>query len=96
MYLAPPCEFVHGISMVCEDCDVYKSDWYLKHDWKRKFTSYNTDFVDFRFRKSIVISVISNKISGRVYEIWQQLVTPRTEIIPYTYVQRYKIPSYSI
>ena len=29
MYLAPPCKFVHGVSMVCKDCDVYKSDWYL-------------------------------------------------------------------
>ena len=38
-------------------------------------TSYHTNFVDFRFRKSSD-SVISNKISGGMYEIWQQLVTP--------------------
>ena len=28
------------------------------------------------FTSYIVISVISNKISGGAYEIWQQLVTP--------------------
>ena len=26
--------------------------------------------------ESVVISVVSNKISGEVYKIWQQLVTP--------------------
>ena len=35
------------------------------------FTSYHINFLDF-----IVILVISNKISGGAYEIWQQLVTP--------------------
>ena len=43
------------------------------------FTSYHINFLDFRFQKSIVISVISNKISGGAYEIWQQLVTPCLE-----------------
>ena len=32
---------------------------------------YHTNFVNFRFRNL----VISNKISGGAYEIWQQLVT---------------------
>ena len=30
--------------------------------------------------ENLVISVISNKISGGAYEIWQQLVTPWTFI----------------
>ena len=36
------------------------------------FTSYHINFLDF---ENLVISVISNKISGGAYEIWQQLVT---------------------
>ena len=42
----------------------------------RYFTSLITNFLDFSF-ENLVISFISNKISVGVYEIWQQLVTPR-------------------
>ena len=38
------------------------------------FTSYHINFLDSDF-KNLVISVISNKILGGAYEIWQQLMT---------------------
>ena len=42
----------------------------------RDFTSFHTNSLISDF-ENLVISLILNKISVGVYEIWQQLVTPR-------------------
>ena len=42
----------------------------------RDFTSFHTNFLDFKFQKSSDLLILNN-ISAGAYEIWQPLVTPR-------------------